>query len=175
MLAYSGIAQAGYLLMTLLVLNDQSGKALLFYTGSYAISSLAAFAVLYYVMKAKGDDSFESFNSLGKTHPFLAAILAIAMLSLAGIPPAIGFFAKFYLFATVLKYNDGQYLWLVTVAIIGSLISVYYYFRLIIGMYAKEGTPSQIEIKPLFKTVLVIITAVIVILGIAPGWLIDKL
>jgi NADH-quinone oxidoreductase subunit N len=167
MLAYSGIAQAGYLLMTLLVLNDQSGKALLFYTGSYALSSLAAFAVLYYVMK--------SFNSLGKTHPFLAAILAIAMLSLAGIPPAIGFFAKFYLFATVLKYNDGQYLWLVTVAIIGSLISVYYYFRLIIGMYAKEGTSSQIEIKPLFRTVLVIITAVIVILGIAPGWLIDKL
>ncbi|HXA00638.1 MAG TPA: hypothetical protein VNW99_01550, partial [Cytophagaceae bacterium] len=84
-------------------------------------------------------------------------------------------FAKFYLFATVLKFNDGQYLWLVTVAIMGSLISVYYYFRLIIGMYAREGSPAEIEIKPLFKTVLIIITAVIVILGIAPGLLIDKL
>jgi len=175
MLAYSGIAQAGYLLMTLLVLNEQSGKALLFYTGSYALSSLAAFAVLYYVMKVKGNDSFESFNSLGKTNPFLAAILSIAMLSLAGIPPAIGFFAKFYLFATVLKFNDGQYLWLVVVAIIGSLISVYYYFRLIIGMYAREGSIAQIQIKPVFKTVLIIIIALIVILGIAPGLLIDKL
>jgi NADH-quinone oxidoreductase subunit N len=175
MLAYSGIAQAGYMLLTLLILNEQSGKALLFYTGSYTISTMAAFAVLYYVIKVKGDDSFESFNSLGKTHPFLAAILAISMLSLAGIPPAIGFFAKFYLFATVLKFNDGQYLWLVTVAVIGSLISVYYYFRLIIGMYAKDGATAQIEIKPLFKTVLVIITAIIVILGLTPGLLIDKL
>jgi NADH-quinone oxidoreductase subunit N len=175
MLAYSGIAQAGYMLLTLLILNEQSGKALLFYTGSYTISTMAAFAVLYYVIKAKGDDTFESFNSLGKTHPFLAAILAISMLSLAGIPPAIGFFAKFYLFATVLKFNDGQYLWLVTVAVIGSLISVYYYFRLIIAMYAKDGATAQIEIKPLFKTVLVIITAIIVILGLTPGLLIDKL
>jgi NADH-quinone oxidoreductase subunit N len=175
MLAYSGIAQAGYLLMTLLVLNEQSVRALLFYTGSYAISSLAAFAVLYYVMKVKGDDSFESFNSLGKTHPFLATILTISMLSLAGIPPAIGFFAKFYLFAAVMKFNDGQYLWLVTIAIIGSLISVYYYFRLIIGMYAKEGASTHIEIKPLFRTVLIIMTALIVALGIAPGLLIDKL
>jgi NADH-quinone oxidoreductase subunit N len=175
MLAYSGIAQAGYMLMTLLILNEQSGKALLFYTGSYTLSTMAAFAVLYYVIKAKGDDSFESFNSLGKTHPFLAAILAISMLSLAGIPPAIGFFAKFYLFATVLKFNEGQYLWLVTIAVIGSLISVYYYFRLIIGMYAKDGVSAQIEIRPLFKAVLVIITAIIVILGLTPGLLIDKL
>jgi NADH-quinone oxidoreductase subunit N len=175
MLAYSGISQAGYLLLTLLILNDQSTKALLFYSASYSVSTMAAFAVLYFVMKSKGNDSFESFNSLGKSSPLLAFIMTIAMLSLAGIPPAVGFFAKFYLFATVLRYNEGQFIWLAVIAVLGSLVSVYYYFRLIIAMYAKEGEISYTQIQPVYRTVLIIVAGIIVILGILPGLLIDKL
>jgi NADH-quinone oxidoreductase subunit N len=175
MLAYSGIAQAGYLLLPILILNEQSMRAIIFYSASYSFSTLAAFAVLYFVIKTKGNDSFESFNSFGKSQPLLAIIMAVSMLSLAGIPPAVGFFAKFYLFATVLKYNDGQFTWLAVVAVLGSLVSVYYYFRLIIGMYAKEGEISHVEIQPVYKTVLIIMAGIIVILGILPGLLIDKL
>jgi NADH-quinone oxidoreductase subunit N len=175
MLAYSGIAQAGYLLLPILILNDQSTKAIIFYSATYSLATLAAFAVLYFVIKIKQNDSFESFNSFGKSQPLLALIMAVSMLSLAGIPPAAGFFAKFYLFATVLKYNGGQFTWLAVVAVIGSLISVYYYFRLIIAMYAKEGEISHVQIHSIYKTVLIIMAGLIVILGIVPGLLIDKL
>jgi NADH-quinone oxidoreductase subunit N len=175
MLAYSGIAQAGYLLLPILILNDQSTKAILFYSATYSVATLAAFAILYFVIKTKENDSFDSFNSFGKSQPLLAIIMAVSMLSLAGIPPAAGFFAKFYLFATVLKYNDGQFTWLAVVAVIGSLISVYYYFRLIIAMFAKEGEISHVQIHSIYKTVLIIMAGLMVILGILPGLLIDKL
>lgn len=171
MLAYSGVSQAGYLLMTILVLNDSTRLTLWIYTASYSLATLGAFGVLYYVIKAKGNDSFESFNSLGKKHPLLALVMTVCMLSLAGIPPTLGFFAKFYLFSNVLKAGD-QYLWIVIVAVIGSLISVYYYFRLIIGMYAKEGEESVIEISSLYKAILVIITGLIIIMGLTPGLLV---
>lgn len=171
MLAYSGISQAGYLLMTVLVLNEGARMTLWIYTGSYSIATLGAFGVLYYVIKAKGNDSFDSFNSLGKKEPLLAFVMSVCMLSLAGIPPTIGFFAKFYLFSNVLNAGN-QYLWLVIVAVIGSLISVYYYFKLIIGMYAKEGQESAIEISYLYKAILVIITGLIIIMGLTPGLLV---
>jgi NADH-quinone oxidoreductase subunit N len=109
MLAYSGISQAGYLLMTILVLKEGSAMTLLLYTASYSFATLGAFGVLYYIIKAKGNDSFESFNALGKKHPLLAFVMTVCMLSLAGIPPTIGFFAKFYLFSNILKAGD-QYL-----------------------------------------------------------------
>lgn len=171
MLAYSGVSQAGYLLMTILVLNESTRHTLWLYTASYSLATLGAFGVLYFVIQAKGNDSFESFNSLGKKHPLLALVMSVCMLSLAGIPPTIGFFAKFYLFSNVLSAGD-QYIWIVIVAVIGSLISVYYYFKLIIGMYAKEGEESVIEISYLYKAVLVIITGLIIIMGLSPGLLI---
>jgi len=166
MLAYSGIAQGGYLLLTLLLLNDDAISALLLYSASYSLSSLCAFSVLYWVIKIKGNDSFDSFNALGKSHPVLAFVLTISMLSLAGIPPAIGFFAKFYLFAAVLKQG---YSTLVVIAIIGSLISVYYYFRLIIAMYAKEGEVTSLNISYASKFVLLVMAGLIVFLGLSPG------
>ena len=174
MLAYSGIAQAGYMLLTFLVLNEQSTIALLFYLGSYSVATLCAFAVLNTVSKARGSEDFETFNSLGKSHPLLAIIMTISMLSLAGIPPAVGFFSKFYLFATVLNTGTDGSVWLVAIAIIGSLISVYYYFKLIMAMYAKEGEVKTYEVPFMYKTILVIMTAAIILLGITPGMIIDK-
>ena len=174
MLAYSGIAQAGYMLLTLLVMNQQSTIALLFYLGSYSVATLAAFAVLNTVSRARGSEDFEAFNSLGKSHPLLAMIMTISMLSLAGIPPAVGFFSKFYLFATVLNTGTEGSVWLVAIAIVGSLISVYYYFKLIMAMYAKEGEVKPYEVNFVYKTILVLMTAAIILLGISPGMIIDK-
>jgi NADH-quinone oxidoreductase subunit N len=171
MLAYSGISQAGYLLLSILVLSDGTKSALWLYTASYSLATLGAFGVLYYVIKATGKDTFDAFNSLGKKYPLLAFVMTISMLSLAGIPPTIGFFAKFYLFSNVLNAGN-QYIWIVIVAVIGSLISVYYYFKLIIGMYAKEGEEPSIQIGLFYKTVFIIITGLLIILGITPGILV---
>ncbi len=172
MLAYSGIAQAGYMLMTILLKNYDSQNALVLYTSSYALSTLCAFAVLHYVVKIKGSDSFESFSGLGKSHPLLAVIMVISMLSLAGIPPAIGFFAKFYLFSAVLQEG---YLGLVIVAVLGSLISVYYYFRVIISMYSGESETESIQLSVINKAVLVLIGSLIILLGVTPGLFIDAI
>jgi NADH-quinone oxidoreductase subunit N len=171
MLAYSGVSQAGYLLMAILVLNEETRGALWLYTASYSVATLGAFAVLYHVIKTKGSDSIEAFHSLGKNHPMLAFVMAVAMLSLAGIPPAIGFFAKFYLFSNVLSAGN-QYLWIVIIAVIGSLISVYYYFKIIIGMYAKEGETSPLSIGTFYKALLIIITGLLIIMGLTPGFLV---
>lgn len=171
MLAYSGISQAGYLLLTILVLSPEMKSALWLYTASYSLATIAAFGVLYYVIKATGKDNFEAFHSLGKKYPLLAFVMTIAMLSLAGIPPTIGFFSKFYLFSNVLAAGN-QYLWLVVIAVVGSLISVYYYFKLIIGMYAVEGQEATIQIGTFYKTILIIITGLLIILGLTPGLLI---
>jgi NADH-quinone oxidoreductase subunit N len=173
MLAYSGVAQAGYILLTILVLNQETKTALLLYLASYSLSTLAAFTVLYYVTKTKGSDGFEAFNSLGKTNPFLAFIMTVSMLSLAGIPPTVGFFAKFNLFSAVLR-ADMSNIWLIGIAVLGSLISVYYYFRVIIHMYSKQELEvTDIKLSFTYKAVLVIMVFIIVLLGILPGYILN--
>lgn len=167
MLAYSGIAQAGYLLLTLLILNNNSANALIFYVGSYAIATLCAFGGLYWVIKLKGNDGLESFNGLAKSNPVLSFVMTVSMLSLAGIPPAAGFFAKFYLF-TVLMENG--YLMLVVLAVVGSLISVYYYFKIIIRMYGNAEETISLPISFYNKAILVMIVVAILALGVMPDF-----
>lgn len=167
MLAYSGIAQAGYLLLTLLILNNNSANALIFYVGSYAIATLCAFGGLYWVIKLKGNDGLESFNGLAKSNPVLSFVMTVSMLSLAGIPPAAGFFAKFYLF-TVLMENG--YLMLVVLAVVGSLISVYYYFKIIIRMYGNAEETISLPISFYNKAILVMIVVAILALGVIPDF-----
>jgi len=167
-LAYSGIAQAGYILLTILIQTPETLVALMTYTAAYSIATLVAFTVLYHVQKAKNDYSFEAFRSLGKENPGLAVVLSIAMLSLAGIPPTFGFFAKFYLFKSILAVNPGL-IWIVLIAIAGSLISLYYYFKVIMSMFGNEGQSSKIEINTGVKIALYAITSLIIILGLAPS------
>lgn len=175
MLAYSGISQAGYMLMTLLVLNDNSANALLFYAGSYALATMTAFFILYMVSEGKEDEGVEVFNGLSKKQPLLAVIMTVSMLSLAGIPPAVGFFAKFYLFTAVLNAGHTS---LVIIAVIGSIISVYYYFKIIIAIYGKESSsevsPSQASFKlsAIYQTILIVLVTLIVLFGINPNILI---
>jgi NADH-quinone oxidoreductase subunit N len=162
MLAYSSIAQAGFMLFSLMSLNDTAHEGLILYSVAYSLATIGIFAVL---VKMK-DYTFEGYNGLGKTQPVLAAANTIFLLSLAGITLTAGFFAKYLMLAAVVK--TGTYLWLVIVGVLFAAISVYYYFRVIQAMYFKEGTPETETITPTFKWGLVFVAFIVVLLGIFP-------
>lgn len=174
MLAYSSISHAGYLLLAVLSMNENSAGSVLYYAAAYSVSTIGAFAVLTIIegqgTEDKGQVSFESFSGLGKRNPLLAIAMCIAMLSLSGIPPLAGFFGKYYIFTSALQSG---YIWLVLIAVLGSLIGVYYYFRVIIAMYLKESSDtSSIEVSILQKILLVITIALALLLGIFPDLII---
>jgi NADH-quinone oxidoreductase subunit N len=164
LLAYSSIAHAGYMLLALLALNHYAQSSILYYSAAYGISSITAFAILLVVSHITKNDSIESFNGLAKKNPLLAFASVVAMLSLAGIPPLAGFFAKYYIFTAALQHG---YIWLVLIAVFGSLIGVYYYFRVIIAMF-KQETETIIPMSPVFKCFLAIVSLAALLLGIMP-------
>lgn len=169
MLAYSSIAQAGFMLFALVALNGTAKEGLIYYAAAYSLATIGVFAIL---IKMK-DYTFEGFNGLAKHYPVLAAVNAIFLLSLAGIPATAGFMAKFYMLSAAVK--SGNVLWLVIVGVLCAAISVYYYFRVIQAMYFKDGEKQDINTSPSFNILLILLAALIIILGVFPGLLIDKL
>lgn len=169
MLSYSSIAQAGFMLFALVALNNMAKEGLIFYAAAYSLATIGIFAVL---IKMK-DYTFDGFNGLAKRQPILAATSTIFLLSLAGIPATAGFWAKFYMLSAAV--NNGKVLWLVIVGVLCAAISVYYYFRVIQAMYFKEGDGQEIETSKGFNGLLIVIAAVVVLLGIFPGWIINQL
>lgn len=169
MLAYSSIAQAGFMMFALVALNNKATEGLIFYTAAYCLATIGVFAVL---IKMK-DYTFEGFNGLAKSHPVLAATNAVFLLSLAGIPATAGFMAKFYMLSAAI--DNGRVLWLVILGVVCAAISVYYYFRVIQAMYFKEGEPQEISTTPVFRGLLIGVAAIVIVLGIFPQWLIDQL
>jgi NADH-quinone oxidoreductase subunit N len=167
MLAYSSISHAGYMLLALLALNNSAAGSLFFYTTAYSVSSLASFAILLVVSRTTGSESISAFNGLARKNPLLGTITVIAMLSLAGIPPTAGFFAKYYIFSSAIQNGLTS---LVIIAIAGSLIGVFYYFRIITALF-KEEEGTGIIITPSFRFALIATSAISLILGIAPGLL----
>jgi NADH-quinone oxidoreductase subunit N len=166
MLAFSSIAHAGYLLITLVSLNQSSQSAILYYVLGYAIASIGAFTVLHNVAFENENASAEAFNGLGKRNPFLAFAMTVALLSLAGIPPLAGFFAKYYVFTVA--FQSGH-IGLVFLAVVTSLIGVYYYFRIIIAMYLRSSDIStSIEIPVLHRILLVVCLIGSILLGLFP-------
>jgi NADH-quinone oxidoreductase subunit N len=162
MLAYSSIAQAGFMLMAVLALNSIGSEGILLYTTAYCLSTIGLFAIL---VKMK-DYTFEGFNGFAKHQPLLAGVAVIFLLSLAGIPLTAGFLAKFYMINAVI--NSGGFLWLVILAVLMAAISVYYYFRVIQAMYFKEGEAQVMEVSTSFKWVLSLVAALVILLGVFP-------
>ena len=162
MLAYSSIAQAGFMLMAVLALNSIGSEGILLYSTAYCLSTIVLFAIL---VKMK-DYTFEGFNGFAKHQPLLAAAAVIFLLSLAGIPLTAGFLAKFYMINAVIV--NGGFLWLVILAVLMAAVSVYYYFRVIQAMYFKEGEAQAMEVSPSFKWVISIVAALIILLGVYP-------
>jgi NADH-quinone oxidoreductase subunit N len=142
MLAYSGIAHAGYMLMGLAVLNSEGLAAILFYVVVYLIMNVGAFAVIGMIANLTGEEDIENYRGLawrGAVIP--ASCLAIFLLSLAGLPPFAGFIGKFFLFAAVLK-EGGAFVMLALVALMNSVISFYYYAKVIKTMFLDSPTPE---------------------------------
>jgi NADH-quinone oxidoreductase subunit N len=162
MLAYSSIAQAGFMLMAILALNSIGSEGILLYTTAYCLSTIGLFAIL---VKMK-DYTFEGFNGFAKHQPLLAAVAVIFLLSLAGIPLTAGFLAKYYMLSAVI--NNGDFLWLVIFAVLMAAISVYYYFRVIQAMYFKDGEAQAMEVSSSFKWTIGIVAALVIILGVYP-------
>ncbi len=167
MLAYSSIAQAGFMLFALFSLNDFAQTGLLLYAAAYSLATIGIFAVL---VKMK-DCTFEGYNGLAKSHPVLAGANAVFVLSLTGVPLTAGFLAKYYMLASVVKTNS--YYWLVIVGVLFAAISAYYYFRLLQAMYFKTGNPVVEETSPSFRIGLIALAVFIIILGIFPQVLLN--
>jgi NADH-quinone oxidoreductase subunit N len=171
MLAFSGVSHAGFMLMTLLTISTSAGS-LLYYTSAYSLSGIAAFAVILYVCKNKDNEDIENFNGLGKKNPLMAAVLTASLLSMAGIPIFAGFFAKMVLFNQVI---EAGYLVIVIAAVINSIISVGYYFKLILAMYNKEPNEAVAKTPFVFYAVAVVAIILNIVLGLFPSVVLDLL
>ncbi|SEF49097.1 NADH-quinone oxidoreductase subunit N [Flavobacterium urumqiense] len=171
MLAFSGVSHAGFMLMTLLSLSSSAGS-LLYYASAYSLSGIAAFSVILYVCKNRNNEDITNFHGLGKTNPLLAAILTAALLSMAGIPIFAGFFAKLVLFNEVIQTG---YLALVIVAVVNSIISVGYYFKLILAMYTKESNEERTGKPFLIYAVAVVAIVLNIAIGLFPSLVLDLL
>ncbi|MFH6972295.1 NADH-quinone oxidoreductase subunit N [Flavobacterium petrolei] len=171
MLAFSGVSHAGFMLMTLLSLSTSAGS-LLYYASAYSLSGIAAFSVILYVCKNRDNEDVVNFHGLGKTNPLLAAILTAALLSMAGIPIFAGFFAKLVLFNQTIQAG---YLALVIVAVVNSIISVGYYFKLILAMYTKEPNEERKGTPVIIYAVAVIAIVLNIALGLFPSLILDLL
>ncbi|MBX2930812.1 MAG: NADH-quinone oxidoreductase subunit N [Chitinophagaceae bacterium] len=164
MLAYSSIAHAGFMMFALYAQNDIAKEGILIYTVAYSLATIGLFAIL-----AKMDDySLEGYNGMAKTQPLLAFANAIFLLSLAGIPLTVGFFAKYYMLAAVLKFSGGFGLFLTITGVVFAAVSVYYYFRVLQAMYFKEGDAKVADVTVGFKLGLMLCIAAIIFFGIFP-------
>jgi NADH-quinone oxidoreductase subunit N len=166
MLAFSGISHAGYMMLAIISLYGKSDNALFYYSFAYGVSSIAAFAIAIIVAANVGSEKFEAFNGLAKRKPFLSAALTISMLSMAGIPPLAGFFGKYYIFSEAIKTG---HVWLVVLAVINSIVGVYYYFKVIIAMYTKESDEVVFQVKPAYGFVIVVCIILTILAGVFPS------
>jgi NADH-quinone oxidoreductase subunit N len=192
LLAYSAIAHAGYILLGIAAQRSFPGQgssfhffltttgpaflsanAVLYYVLTYGLTTIGAFGVVDVVQRATGSDRFDAFLGLHKRNPVLAGVLLVLFLSLAGIPPLVGFWAKFNLFAAVLGVSAGPVPFaLVALAVALSAVSLYYYLQVLKRAYvmpAVDETP--IRVHPVTMAVLVLIAAVVVVMGCFPGML----
>jgi NADH-quinone oxidoreductase subunit N len=173
LLAYSAIAHAGYILLGIAYLgtSQRSANAVLYYVLTYGLTTIGAFGVIQVVERATGSDKLDAFLGLHKRNPLLAAVLLILLLSLAGIPPLVGFWAKFNLFAAVLAVGAGLVPFaLVALALAMSAVSLYYYLQVLKRAYvmpAANATP--IEAHPVTMIVLVAIATAVVFCGCFPA------
>ena len=171
MLAFSGISHAGFMLMALLSFSSAAGT-LLYYTSAYALAGMAAFAVIIFVTRNKDNEDIVNFNGLGKSNPILAGILTAALLSMAGIPVFSGFFAKLTLFTQTIQSG---YLVVVIAGVVNSIISVGYYFKLIVAMYTKEASEKQETTPFVYYFVAVVAILLNIIIGIFPNVILNLL
>jgi NADH-quinone oxidoreductase subunit N len=175
LLAYSGIAQVGNVLIGLAAGTKMGSDAILFYLLTYLFANIGAFAVVIAVAQAIGSEEIDDYSGLNRRSPFLAFAMLLFLLSLAGVPPLAGFIGKLYIFIAAVK--EGLYT-LITVGLINIVISMYYYLVVVKKMYINEPTdPSPVSISGPMKAVVYIGLAGTLVIGIYPQpvieWVVD--
>jgi NADH-quinone oxidoreductase subunit N len=168
MLAYSSIAHAGYLLVALISANDVGKGAILFYLLTYAVTNLGAFGLIGLLERGDGvGDRVSDYAGLWNVRPGLAALMTIFLLSLGGFPPLAGFIAKWYVFTAAIKAG---YTWLAIVGVLTSVISVFFYLRIVVMMYmTSASSASPIPATPRVAGFALVVSAILVFyLGILP-------
>jgi NADH-quinone oxidoreductase subunit N len=179
LLAYSAVAHAGYMLLAYVAHSEQSLAALLYYVATYALATLGIFGILTVTEKQLGGDKISDLAGLSRRAPFLSACLFIFVLSLAGIPPLSGFFAKFLLFTAVLAVSSGSKLLigLIIFAIGMSAVSLYYYLRVLKSAFvadpSTDATPVQSPM--LLQLVVGLLATGVVALGCAPDLILNQI
>ncbi len=166
MLAYSSIAQAGYMMVGIVAADMPGMKAVLFYAMLYVFANVGAFAVLAVVDQQKGATDRQAVQGLAKSAPILAAVMTISLLSMAGIPPTAGFAGKIYLFTAVVERG---YLWLAFVGFVMSMISVYYYLLVAKAMYLGEDRENtRIHISGAVRASVLLSVLGTIAIGVCP-------
>jgi NADH-quinone oxidoreductase subunit N len=172
MLAYSSVSHAGYILMAVIAKNSLGSSSLLFYMLSYTFMTFGIFGIII-ILGRKGEENLEMkhYSGLAYKHPVLALSMTVFLLSLGGMPPFAGFIAKFYIFSAAIQ--EGL-IALVIIAALNSVISFYYYLKVIIFMYMKEEEVEfRISLTPLTLFVVFIGVLATVTLGVYPSAIIS--
>lgn len=169
MLAYSSVAHAGYLLIGFVAMNERGSNGVLFYAVAYMFMQMGAFVVVS-ILESTNNGRLElnDYAGLSRQHPVLAALMALFMFSLAGIPPMAGFFGKYTLFVAAV---EAGYTWLTIVAVISSMISVYFYIGLVVYMYFKDPIVDEPDVRDggTAGLTLFVCTTFVLVLGLFPG------
>jgi len=166
LLAYSGIAQAGYILIGVIAGGPNGLAAVLYYLFVYMFMNFGAFAVITLLAGPDGDrDSFADLEGLGRRNPVLAVAMTIFMLSLAGFPPSVGFFGKLFLFTAGV---GAGYTWLVVVAVLMSVVSVFYYIRVLIPVWSAAPARDRVPASVSSAFAIVLSGAASILLGLYP-------
>jgi NADH-quinone oxidoreductase subunit N len=173
MLAYSSIAHGGYLLVGLVAGNDVGKAAILYYLAAYALTNLGAFGIIALLgSRERSNDDLRDYAGLWYSHPGLATLMTIFLLSLGGFPPTAGFIAKWYIFSAAV---GAGYYGLAIIGVLSSVVSVFFYLRIVVMMYMSErdARPLPAPIGPMALTALALSVVGILYLGILPTQLID--
>ena len=171
MLAYSSIAQVGYILVGAVALNSWGTAAMAYYMLAYLFANMGAFMCVIAFSDRTESDEIEDYSGLSRRSPMLAALFTLFLLSLTGIPPTAGFLAKYYVFAAAIKAG---HLWLVIIALLTSVAALFYYANVIKKMYFAADQPEGgVALAPSMTIVLVIAAVGVLYLGILPGPFVD--
>jgi NADH-quinone oxidoreductase subunit N len=170
MLAYSSIAHAGYLLVAMVAGKDLGGAALMYYLVAYGVMTLGAFGVVIAVGRhGEPNEEVNDYMGLGLRYPVLGVAMTLFMLSLTGVPPLVGFTGKFYIFSAAV---EAGYIWLAVIGVLNSVISAYYYIRVVVNMYMYEEGGKAIEAlstRPALVAVILLAAAGTVLMGVFPS------
>lgn len=172
LLAFSGISHAGYLLLCVLCVQNDTAGVLLYYGIAYGVANIGAFAVSIPVFKSMQSQDVSAFNGLVRKKPLLAVMLTVAMLSMASIPPLAGFWAKYILFTEAIYAG---YLWITVIGIINTLVGVYYYFKVIRAMLLEPADEKPISIPFSYVAVGLVTTLISIGIGLFPSCLMELL